>query len=201
MQNNRVLFIDETAADASVAEGLIEAGYQLAGRHGSMDRLKAKFLAAKPNVLVLCVEQPRDGLLNELQALLEMQALPVVLFSDSENPMWMEKSLHAGVSSYIYKGLEPIRIGAILAMAKLRFAQVNALRLELQETQDKLQSRVLVDRAKGMLMEYQKITEQQAYRALQKTAMDQATTIVDIARQTITVLNNIHRKPVAAVAR
>jgi len=200
MQNNRILFIDETSTDAAVAQGLIEAGYVLAGCHGSKDRLKAKLLASKPDLLVLCVKTPSEGLLAELQSVSGIKALPIVLFVESSDATWMNKAVAAGVSSYIYKGLEPIRIPAILEMAKLRFAQVSALKLELQEAQDKLKSRVLVDRAKGMLMEYQKITEQQAYRALQKTAMDQATTIVDIARQTITVLSNMHSKPLSAVA-
>ena len=200
MQNNRILFIDETSTDAAVAQGLIEAGYVLAGCNGSKDRLQAKLLASKPDLLVLCVKNPTEGLLAELQSLSGIKALPIVLFVESSDATWMNKAVAAGVSSYIYRGLEPIRVPAILEMAKLRFAQVSALKLELQEAQDKLKSRVLVDRAKGMLMEYQKITEQQAYRALQKTAMDQATTIVDIARQTIRVLSQLHTNPVSAIA-
>ena len=64
----------------------------------------------------------------------------------------------------------------------------------------KLKNRMLVDKAKLMLMDYQNITEPQAYRALQKTAMDQATTMVNIARQTITVLSNMKSKSTSAVA-
>lgn len=199
MQNNRVLFIYESSADAAVAQGLIEAGYVIGGCHGNKEGLQAKLLASKPDLLVLCVTAPTEGLLAELKSLSETKALPIVLFVESSDATWMNKAVAAGVSSYIYKGLEPIRIPAILEMAKLRFAQVSALKLELQEAQDKLKSRVLVDRAKGMLMEYQKITEQQAYRTLQKTAMDQATSMVDIARQTITVLSNMHRSTVSAV--
>lgn len=201
MQNNRILFIDETSSDATVAQGLIETGYVLAGCHGSTHDLRAKCLESKPDMLVLCLKTPSESLLAELQSLSEKRPLPIVIFVENSNASWMNKAVDAGVSSYIYKGLEPIRIPAILAMAKLRFAQVQGLKQELQESQDKLKSRVLVDKAKGMLMEYQKISEQQAYRALQKTAMDQATTIVDIARQTISVLSSLPSKAIPSVAR
>ncbi len=201
MPKNRVLLIDETSADAVVAQGLVEAGYELVGCHCSVDRLRAKYLASEPELLVLCVNKPTEGLLADIQLLSEKKAVPIVLFVDSSDPQWMKKSLKVGVSSYIYRGLEPIRIPAILEMAKLRFAQLQSLKLELEEAQHKLQSRVLVDRAKGMLMEYQKISEQQAYRTLQKTAMDQATTIADIARQTIAVLSKMNINPGNALAR
>ena len=201
MPKNRVLLIDETSADAVVAQGLVEAGYELAGCHCSVDGLHAKYLASEPELLVLCVNKPTEGLLADIQLLSEKKAVPIVLFVDSSDPQWMKKSLKVGVSSYIYRGLEPIRIPAILEMAKLRFAQLQSLKLELEEAQHKLQSRVLVDRAKGMLMEYQKISEQQAYRTLQKTAMDQATTIADIARQTIAVLSKMNINPGNALAR
>ena len=201
MPKNRVLLIDETSADAVVAQGLVEAGYELAGCHCSVDGLHAKYLASEPEILVLCVNKPTEGLLADIQLLSEKKAVPIVLFVDSSDPQWMKKSLKVGVISYIYRGLEPIRIPAILEMAKLRFAQLQSLKLELEEAQHKLQSRVLVDRAKGMLMEYQKISEQQAYRTLQKTAMDQATTIADIARQTIAVLSKMNINPGNALAR
>ena len=200
MQNKRVLLMDETSTDATVAQGLVEAGYELVGCHGSVDGMQAKYMAAQPELLVLCVTQPTPGLLADIQLLSDNRPMPIVLFADSSDSQWMDKALKAGVSSYIYKGLESIRIPAILEMAKLRFAQLQALKVELEETQHKLQSRVLVDRAKGMLMEYQKISEQQAYRALQKTAMDQATTIADIARQTIAVLDNMPLKSGSALA-
>ena len=189
MTKNRVLLIDVTTRKSAIVHNLTDTGYEVVGCHNDLNNLHAKVLLAQPDVLIICINQSCENLVTELKQVNDEDALPIIVFTDNTDFDWMEEVFESGVISFIYKGLEPIRIPSIIEAAKLRHSQLAVLKSELNEAKHKLQSRVVIDKAKGMLMEYQKMSEKQAYRALQKTAMDQATTILDIAQQTIRALN------------
>ena len=95
----------------------------------------------------------------------------------------------AGVSAYIVAGLAPQRIRPILDVAMARFQHEQALRAELADAKSELKDRKVIDRAKGLLMQRQGLTEQAAYEKLRKTAMDKGLKLVDVAQRMLDVMD------------
>ena len=100
----------------------------------------------------------------------------------------------AGVSAYVVAGLQPERIRPIVDVALARFQQEQALRQELAQTQSELselsvevQNRKVIDRAKGLLMQRQNLSEDAAYARLRKAAMDKNLKIVEVAQRMLDV--------------
>jgi response regulator NasT len=95
-------------------------------------------------------------------------------------------AVEAGVSSYIVDGLSQERLRPILEVAIKRFQSEQALRRQLNETQEKLSERKWIERAKGLLMKQKHLSEEEAYQTLRKTAMDKNMRIIDVAKQLVT---------------
>ena len=94
--------------------------------------------------------------------------------------------MDAGVSAYIVGGLQKERIKGILELCISRFNAVARLQDELDRTKTALEARKTIDRAKGILMQAKGLSEEQAYAALRKTAMNEKRKIADVAQAVIT---------------
>jgi response regulator NasT len=110
-----------------------------------------------------------------------------VMFTNDDDTSHVKDAVAAGVSAYIVAGLSPARIRPILDVAMARFQHEQALRRQLAEAQSELQNRKVIDRAKGILMQRQGLTEQAAYDKLRKTAMDKGLKLVDVAQRMLDV--------------
>ena len=106
---------------------------------------------------------------------------PVVMFVDRSEPGLAEQAVRAGVAAYVVDGLAPNRIRSILDVAMSRFALTRQLRSDLARAKADLESRKVVDRAKGLLMKERGLDEDGAYRLLRKLAMDRGKPIGVIA--------------------
>jgi len=95
--------------------------------------------------------------------------------------------LEAGVAAYVVEGLQPNRVRAVIDVAVARFQAHQALRAQLEEARSALSERKLVERAKGLLMQTRKMSEEEAYRALRRLAMDQGKRLVDVAEAVISM--------------
>jgi response regulator NasT len=93
------------------------------------------------------------------------------------------------VCAYIVAGLAPQRIRPILDVAMARFAHEQALRTALADAQTELQDRKAIDRAKGLLMQRQGLTEQAAYEKLRTTAMDKGLKLGEVARRMLEMVD------------
>lgn len=110
---------------------------------------------------------------------------PIVMFTNDNDTRPMNEAMAAGVTAYIVAGLAPERIHPILTVAMARFKHEQALLAELDIARGELQDRKLIDRAKGLLMERQGLTEQEAYAKLRKAAMNKGVKLVEIAQQMV----------------
>lgn len=114
---------------------------------------------------------------------------PIVMFTNDEDTSHVPQALAAGVTAYIVAGLAPQRIRPILEVALARFAHEQSLRTELAQARTALQDRKTIDRAKGLLMQRQGLSEQAAYEKLRKTAMDKGLKLAEVARRLMEVVD------------
>jgi len=113
------------------------------------------------------------------------QPRPVVMFADKGDSDTITEAVRAGVSAYVVDGLDTRRIRPILDVAIARFREYQALKDELVRTKNSLAERKEIDRAKGILMKKRGWSEDEAYQALRKMAMDQNKRLGEVARSVV----------------
>lgn len=185
MAARKVLVIDEFDTDLALEQNLSHHGYQVATLQLQALDLLAVVQNLQPDAVVLNLYSPNDKVLSMILALNQQYAVPIIMFAEDQQTETINKVIKTGVSAYIVDGLEPRRIKAIIEVAIARFHEQQALKNELQKTKTQLEERKLIDRAKGILCKSQGYTEDQAYHALRKLAMDRKVSIGEMAKNVI----------------
>ena len=139
------------------------------------------------DVLILAVDFLDAQTLEQLIKLNKNDPLPVVAFARQHAPEVMKTVVDAGVSSYVVDDVQAHRIPVIIDLAVVRFAKMNSLNSELQQTKEKLSERKLIEKAKGILMQQKHLSEGDAYAQMRKSAMNQGQSIAELARRIIDV--------------
>lgn len=184
----RILIFDEDALRATVLEeGLTAAGGTEVTIVSDPHGLLAAITSADPDVVFMDLQSPNRDSFESMLAVSRAVARPIAVFVDEGDSERIEAAMDAGVSAYIVDGLKKERIKSILDVTISRFNAFSSLRRELEETKAELEDRKLVDQAKRLLMKRRKLTEDQAYALIRKTAMSKNTKIVEIARSMIAV--------------
>lgn len=184
----RVLIVDDAVERAEVVCGaLATAGYEVAALVPSSVNLHTEVERLRPDVVIIDVDSPDRDTLEHLAVLSSSAPRPVVMFTQDDDSDKIREAVRAGVSAYIVDGLEGARVKPILDVAIARFEQFQALRHELEETGEKLAERKLIERAKGLLMRGRGISEDEAYRALRRQAMESNTRLADVAKQVVSL--------------
>lgn len=182
----RVLVVDDTPERAAILEqGLLAAGFDLIAVVKPSDDLIPVVRAEQPDVIIVDAESPSRDTLESMRAINEDQPRPIVMFVDTAGGNMIEEAMKAGVSAYVIDGLSAQRVKPVVDVAIARFREFQALRHELERTKTTLQERKIVERAKGILMEQRKLSEEDAYRTLRRLAMDQNQRLADVARNLI----------------
>ncbi|MCK5933269.1 MAG: ANTAR domain-containing protein [Fulvimarina manganoxydans] len=178
-----ILVVDENRARAAIIEeSLLEAGYARVEVVSEMFGLVRRIEEINPDVIVVDLENPnRDQLEHFFQMSRSVQR-PIAMFVDRSDSASIEAAVEAGVSAYVVDGLKKERVKPILDMAISRFNAFHRLSRELEEARSELADRKVIDRAKGILMDARKITEDEAYRLLRRTAMNENRRIADVAK-------------------
>ena len=107
------------------------------------------------------------------------------MFSSKRDTQTIRKAIKAGVSAYVVDGLSAKRLQPIIDVAIARFEEFQALRSERDEATRKLADRKVLDRAKGVLMKARGMSEDEAYAALRRLAMDRKQPIAQVAAQVL----------------
>jgi response regulator NasT len=167
-----ILVIDENRLRASIIEaGLREAGCtHLTIVHG-VSGIARRIAEFAPDVIVIDLGNPNRDMLENMFQLSRAVKRPIAMFVDRSDKAAIEAAVEAGVSAYVVDG---------------RFNAFSRMTRELEDARSELESRKLVDRAKGILMSTRGLSEPQAYALLRKTAMNQNRKISEIAESLIT---------------
>jgi response regulator NasT len=183
----RVLIVDQNLARATILEdGLREAGYRDLIVVRDMQNLMRRILDEEPDVILIDLENPNRDVLEQMFQVSRVVQKPVAMFVDSADRGTIEAAIDAGVSAYVVDGLRKERVRAIVEMSVSRFRAFEKLRTELDETRRQLADRKLIERAKGILMKQRAFTEEQAYEAMRKAAMDSNHKLAEVAQGVIT---------------
>ncbi len=168
--------------------GLLENGYNLIAVLPADPFLTERLAQLRPDLVIVDAEsEARDALEHVVMATREAPR-PIVLFTNDSDTSHVRDAVAAGVTAYIVAGLEAARIRPILDVALARFEHEQALRAELDNARTELKERKIIERAKGLLMQRQGLSEPEAYARLRKTAMDKGLRLHEVAQRMLDVI-------------
>ncbi|SNT15373.1 response regulator receiver and ANTAR domain protein [Noviherbaspirillum humi] len=165
--------------------GLLEAGYNIMAVFPPEADLEKHITDLQPDLII--VDEQSDAALKRVVAATAEARRPIVCFTEDDDRQKMHAAIEAGVSAYVVAGLSAERVKAVLDVAMARFEVEQKLREELNETRLKLAERKVIERAKGLLMERHRCSEDEAYRKLRRLAMDKNLRLSDVAQRMLDV--------------
>ncbi|AUJ64608.1 two-component system response regulator [Aestuarium zhoushanense] len=180
-----VVEANEARAQA-IRQGLADAGDFDVVILNSSAGLSRSIAEHRPDVVLIDVTNPSRDALEELAFASGPLDRPVAMFVDRSDDGLTRAAIEAGLSAYVVDGLRPDRLKPILDAAITRFQLFQRMRKELETTKRALEERKVIDRAKGILMKARRLSEEEAYALLRKTAMDQGRKVIDVAQALVT---------------
>jgi two-component system, response regulator PdtaR len=163
---------DEVLIRMDLAEMLTEEGYDVVGQAG--DGAKAVELAEqlRPDLVILDVKMPVLDGIAAAEQIASQRIAPVVILTAFSQRELVERARDAGAMAYLVKPFTQHDLVPAIEMAVSRFAEVTQLEAEVADLSDRLETRKAVERAKSLLIAQLELTEPEAFRWIQKTAMD-----------------------------
>jgi AmiR/NasT family two-component response regulator len=186
LERTRVIIADdESIIRMDLREMLTNLGYLVVGEAG--DGRSAVNLARelKPDVAILDIKMPDMDGIEAARILTGEKIAPVVLLTAYSQRDLVERAKEAGVVGYITKPMRESDLTPAIEVAMARFSEFRALEKEVGDLKQALETRKLVDRAKGILMDTQGLTEAEAFRKIQKMSMNKRRPMKDVAEAII----------------
>jgi AmiR/NasT family two-component response regulator len=181
-QRRRVLIAeDEALIRLDLAEMLVEEGYDVVGEAGDGEAAVRLAEDLKPDLVILDIKMPIMDGLAAAEKVAGARIAPVVILTAFSQRDLVERARSAGAMAYLVKPFQKSDLVPAIEMALSRFAEITALESEVSELTERLETRKAVERAKGALMSAYGMSEPQAFKWIQRTAMDHRMTMREVA--------------------
>jgi len=176
---------DETLIRLDLTETLTELGYEVVGEAGDGERAVALAEGLRPDLVILDVKMPVLDGISAAQRIAGQRIAPVVILTAFSQRELVERARDAGAMAYLVKPFSSSELLPAIEMAMSRFAELAALEAEVADLTDRLETRKVIDRAKGLLQARDSMTEPDAFRYIQRKAMDQRVSMRAVAESVI----------------
>ncbi len=182
MERTRVIIADdESVIRADLREMLTSLGYLVVGEVGDGQSAVNLARELKPDVVIMDIKMPDLDGIEAARILTQEKIAPVLLLTAYSQRDLVDRAKEAGVVGYLVKPFREQEIVPAIDIAFARFQEFRELEKEVGNLRDTLETRKLVDRAKGILMDQQGLTEAEAFRKIQKMSMNTRKPMKEIA--------------------
>ena len=181
-----VIAEDEALIRLDLAEMLAEEGYDVVGQAGDGERAVELAEELRPDLVVLDVKMPKLDGIAAAERIASARIAPVVILTAFSQRELVERARDAGAMAYLVKPFTKSDLVPAVEMAVSRFAELQLLESEVADLQDRLETRKAVDRAKSVLQDQLQLSEPEAFRWIQKTAMDLRLSMREVAEGVVT---------------
>jgi response regulator NasT len=182
----KILLIDESAERLRLLkDALIECGYARVTCVGTSEDVLERVYQTNPDVILIDVESPTRDTLEQLTLIQQVQPRPVVLFTQDQNVHSIRAAISSGVSAYVTAGISATEVRPAIEVAMATFKSFQQLREELATARASLSELKIIHRAKSILMDKQRVTEDQAYHFMRRLAMNRKRKLVEVAKDLI----------------
>jgi response regulator NasT len=176
---------DEAIIRLDLREILEESGYKVVAEVGDGKSAIELARKLKPDVVILDIKMPVLDGLTAARQITEAGICPVLILTAFSQKSLVEEAVKAGALAYLVKPFDKSDLIPALEVARARFQEKKFLEEQIKSLQERLETRKLVEQAKGLLMNKQKLEEAEAFRLIQKASMDSRRPIKEIALEII----------------
>jgi len=180
-----VIAEDEVLIRMDLAEMLVEEGYDVVGQAGDGARAIELAEELRPDLVILDVKMPVLDGISAAESIARQRIAPVIVLTAFSQRELVERARDAGAMAYLVKPFSQSDLVPAIEMALSRFAELRAVEAEVADLKEQLETRKVVDRAKGVLQEQLSLSEPEAFRWIQKTAMDLRLSMKQVAEGVI----------------
>jgi AmiR/NasT family two-component response regulator len=182
MSDTRILLAeDEVISRMDLREMLENLGYSVIGEAG--DGVAAVNLSRtlKPDLVLMDIKMPELDGISAAQTLSQERVTPVLLLTAYADREFVDRAVDAGVMGYLVKPFAEAQLKPAIEVALERWRELRQIQHELTSTQETLETRKLVERAKGVLMDSQNLKEAEAFRRIQRLSMNSRKSMREVA--------------------
>jgi AmiR/NasT family two-component response regulator len=172
---------DEALIRLDLAEMLVEAGFDVVGQASNGEQAVALSRELRPDLVLMDVKMPVLDGISAAEQIGKERIAPVVMLTAFSQKELVERARDAGVMAYIVKPFTASDLAPAIDIARSRWLELDDLEAEIADLGERLETRKIVDRAKGVLMTELKISELEAFRWIQKAAMDRRLGMREVA--------------------
>ena len=172
---------DEALIRLDLKEMLEEEGYSVVAEVGDGQQAVDRAKELNPDLVILDIQMPVLDGLSAAEQIASARIAPVIVLTAFSQRELVERARDAGAMAYLVKPFSKNDLVPAIEVARGRFAEMSALDGEVRSLEERLETRKIVEQAKGRLMTQQGITEAEAFRWIQRTAMNQRTSMKALA--------------------
>jgi two-component system, response regulator PdtaR len=181
MPTRIILAEDETIIRVDLKEELLRQGYLVVGDVGDGQSAVNLAREVRPDLVIMDIDMPEMDGITASEILMREKIAPVLLLTAYNNPELIERAKNAGVLHYLVKPWNQSALKPAIEVALARFAEFTALEDRVSTLEEQLATRKVVERAKGVLMAKQGLSEQDAFRKIQRTSMNARKSMREVA--------------------
>ena len=176
---------DESLIRIDIVETLRDHGFEVVAEASDGEKAVALAEELRPDLVVMDVKMPLMDGISAAEILTKKKIAPVVLLTAFSQRELVERASEAGALAYVVKPFTPNDLIPAIDIALGRYAQIQALEDEVADMAERLETRKILDRAKGILNNTMGLTEPEAFRWIQKASMDRRLTMKEVAQTVI----------------
>jgi AmiR/NasT family two-component response regulator len=180
---------DEALIRMDIVEVLGEAGFDVVGEAADGETAVALVRDLLPDLVVMDITMPKLDGLSAAEIIGKERLAPVVMLTAFAQPEFVARASEAGAIAYVVKPFTPERLLPQIEVALARYQEIVVVEAQYADALDRLETRKLLDRAKGLLLEKMKLSEPEAFRWIQKASMDRRLTMGEVAQAVIDQLS------------
>ena len=177
---------DEALIRLDLKEMLEEEGYSVVAEVGDGQQAVDQAKALLPDLVILDIQMPVLDGLSAAEQIAGSRIAPVIVLTAFSQRELVERARDAGAMAYLVKPFSKNDLVPAIEVARARFTEMSALDSEVKTLEERLETRKVVEKAKGVLMSEQGMSEAEAFRWIQRTAMNQRTSMKALAETILT---------------
>jgi response regulator NasT len=182
----KVLIVeDETLVGMGIQDTLTRMGHEVVGQAASQAEALEQFKRSQPDLVLIDIQLDGGDGIELAKEIAQIRRVPMLILSAFSDPELVRRAGEAGVFGYLIKPVEQRQLEAQLEVAVRRFREGEQLRLEKEQLAQNLETRKLVERAKGIFMRRLHLDEPEAHKRLQQESQKRRISLAELAKKII----------------
>lgn len=182
MEPLRILIADdESIRVLSLRAQLAALGHKIVGEACTGEEAVALAATQRPDLAILDIKMPRMDGIEAAERIMQTRPIPIILLTAYSETQLVERAAQANISAYLMKPVSEEDLLPAITLALTRFRQFQALRREVADLREALEARKMIEKAKGILMRRLNLTEEEAFRRLQRQSQEANRKLVQVA--------------------